>query len=105
MDKVVLELVVAIKEIKDILALHSKEISELKKKLREPKDEVEEKLVKLALEGSKNIYAHDSRELEKRVEKLEEAVKDLTEKISRTETRELSAEEEPIVRLRKVLAE
>ncbi len=104
MDKVLLELVVAIREIKDILAHHNEEIEKIKGFLNKPEEKttVEERLVKLALEGSKNLYLQTmENKLEKRLKELEEAVKKLSEKIE--SPGEVS--EEHLNRLRKALAE
>ncbi|UCG95059.1 MAG: hypothetical protein JSV92_03375 [archaeon] len=104
MDKVIMEIIIAIREIKDILALHGEEISRLKKGPRE--ESQDERLVKLALQGSSNLYLQrlDSK-VEKKLEELEKAVKGLSEKFSPGEQIEREFAEEHLSRLRKALAE
>ena len=108
MDKVLLELIIAIREIKEILAMHNEEIGKLKELMSKPeeKESVEERLVKLALEGSKNLYVQTlENKLEKRIKELETAVKELTEKIEKSRELESEVAEEHLNRLRKALAE
>ena len=100
MERVTLEIIKAIKEIKDILADHNREINQLKS---QPKQEnsVDEELIKMALESSRKSYFSSSG-LEKKVGELEIAVKELTEKI---EIGEPEVSEVPLEKLRRAIAE
>jgi len=102
-----MEIIVAIREIKDILEAQSKEISMLKESLREkPKTSgsLNERLVKMALQGS-----GPSEKFERKLGDLEEAVnklsEDLSEKFNPKEVVEREFAEEHLNRLRKALAE
>ena len=105
MDKIILEIVIAIREIKDILSIHSKEIEKLKKLILE-KNDTEEKLIKLVLDPK--IHTTEDT-LKKKVKELETAIGELSEKLEKKDPTfiEISRkdDEEPLNRLRKVLAE
>lgn len=109
MESVILELIVAVREIKEILALHAEEINRLKKEKSETPHkggELDERLVKLALEGSKNLYMQslDSR-MEKRLDEIEAAIRHLSEKAGTQDIIEREVAEEHLNRLKKALAE
>lgn len=108
MDKFLIELIVAIREIKEILNLHNEEIERLKE-VNAPRqsDTVDERLVKLALEGSKNLYLQRvENKLEKKLKELEGAVNELSQKIGTTgPPEEIEVANEHLNRLRRALAE
>ncbi len=108
MDKFLVELIVAIREIKEILHMHGEEIEKLKESVgkREPKNgsEVDERLMKMALEGSRSLYMRGTENrLEKKLGDMEKAVKELSEKLS--VERDIEVSEDHLNRLRKALAE
>jgi|GEM_PF-1653317 len=110
MDKFLIELIVAIREIKDILNLHTEEIAKLKEALKGSKEkgsEVDERLIQLALEGSKNLYMQRlESKLEKNLKELEIALKELSMKVEKpSDEIEREVAEEHLNRLRKALAE
>ncbi len=111
MEKFVIELIVAIREIKEILHHHTEEIEKLKKSLKigekNGSEKVDERLMKLALEGSKNLYMQTvENKLEKKLRELENAVRELSVNISATgKDREIEVTEEHLNKLRKALAE
>ncbi len=111
MENFVVELIVAIREIKEILHHHAEEIEKLKKSLKTEEkngsEKVDERLMKLALEGSKNLYMQTvENKLEKKLNELESAVRELSVNIStKGEDREIEVTEEHLNRLRKALAE
>ncbi len=109
MDKFLIELIVAIREIKEILSLHTEEINKLRDE-REVKEEakgenVDERLVKLALQGSRNLYMQSIEgKVEKRMKELESAVRELSDKVGRDQ-RNVEVSEEHLERLKKSIAE
>lgn len=110
MDNVIMELILAVREIKDILEAQGREISRLKRSFpgrAESSGEIEERLVKLALQGSG--ASGSSEKLEKKLGDLEEAVsklsEDLSDKFAPQEVVEREFAEEHLNRLRKALAE
>lgn len=108
MDKFLIELIVAIREIKEILNLHNEEIERLKEvNVPRQSDTVDERLVKLALEGSKNLYLQRvENKLEKKLRELECAVSELSQKIGTTgPPEEIKVTEEHLNKLRRALAE
>ncbi|MCK4635151.1 MAG: hypothetical protein KAT37_04745, partial [Candidatus Aenigmarchaeota archaeon] len=100
-----------IREIKEILHHHTEEIEKLKKSLntgeKNGSEKVDERLMKLALEGSKNLYMQTvENKLEKKLRELENAVRELSVNISATgKDREIEVTEEHLNKLRKALAE
>ena len=111
MKNFVIELIVAIREIKDILHHHTEEIEKLKKSLKtggeNGSEKVDERLMKLALEGSKNLYMQTvENKLEKKLGELESAVRELSVNISSTgEDKEIEVTDEHLKKLIKSLAE
>lgn len=109
MESVILELIVAIREIKEILALHAEEINKLKKEkyeTPEKSNQLDERLVKLALEGSKNLYMQSvENKMEKRLDEIEAALRRLSEKSGTQDIIEREVAEEHLERLKKALAE
>jgi len=107
MDKFMVELIVAIREIKEILRLHTEEIEILKESFHSGKKEaLDERLVKLALEGSKNLYVQTmENRVEKKLSELENAVREISNKVGKPGDMEREEAEEHLSRLRKALAE
>ena len=110
MEKFVIELIIAIREIKEILNMHTEEIIMLKEAIEKTPAKskndsvVDERLIKLALEGSKNLYMQTlESKVEKKLKELEFAVKDISGKIG--QDREIEVTENHLNRLRKALAE
>ena len=111
MNKFLVELIIAIREIKEILTLHGEEIEELKNKLEcsngSKEEKVDEKLIELALHGSRGTYSKvTEKRIDERMKELEIAIRDLSEKLdSKENKKEVEVSGETLNKLKRAIAE